>query len=330
MHKWRLALILLLAAALLPLSWLRDVIVPNHEQVLHIAPLPVAAPGPVNAARGEVAVEGIWHLTSPHSQFGGYSALLALGGSLRAFSDRGGRLTFPRPEVPQGGQADEPQPHILAEMQLFSPVHRGPPIEGEWLLDIESATRDPATGVHWLGYEGIHAIRRYDAASKETGLVLPPQMQDWPSNGGAEAMVRLADGRFLILPENNHNALLFDRDPVEDSAATEFRFTPPPGYYPTAVDQLPDGRVLVLLRALDWAIPPFSARLVVADPAQIRAGAELAWQPLAMLDDLIPRDNYEGMAIEAQDDGSVIIWIVSDDNFSILQRTLLVRLRWRP
>ncbi|MCA8901438.1 MAG: hypothetical protein KDA53_09325, partial [Hyphomonas sp.] len=35
-------------------------------------------------------------------------------------------------------------------------------------------------------------------------------------------------------------------------------------------------------------------------------------------------DNFEGIAVDAHADGSARVWIVSDDNFSPMQRTLLL------
>jgi hypothetical protein len=35
-------------------------------------------------------------------------------------------------------------------------------------------------------------------------------------------------------------------------------------------------------------------------------------------------DNYEGIASLRAPDGSEMVWLLSDDNYSLLQRTLLV------
>ena len=41
-------------------------------------------------------------------------------------------------------------------------------------------------------------------------------------------------------------------------------------------------------------------------------------------------DNYEGLAALPRADGSVRFYLISDDNFSRLQRTLLVAFDWHP
>jgi hypothetical protein len=41
-------------------------------------------------------------------------------------------------------------------------------------------------------------------------------------------------------------------------------------------------------------------------------------------------DNYEGVAALPRPDGSVRFYVISDDNFSRLPRTLLLAFDWRP
>ena len=92
---------------------------------------------------------------------------------------------------------------------------------------------------------------------------------------------------------------------------------------------MPDGRVVILLRAIDPPFPPFfKGMLLVADPADIAAGREWPWHKLADLEEPLPLDNYEGLAI-VPDATGVTLWLISDDNLSRLQRTLLLELHWQ-
>jgi hypothetical protein len=92
---------------------------------------------------------------------------------------------------------------------------------------------------------------------------------------------------------------------------------------------LPDGRALILLRKVLWGIPPhFAGKLMLADPATIRAGKAWRAEPLADLASPLPSDNFEGLAVAPAGDGGTTLWLISDDNDSIAQRTLLLRLRW--
>jgi len=265
---------------------------------------------------------GLWELTSRHPDFGGFSALLALPGDrLVAYSDRGAALAFTM------GDARALDPHftLVPPTKLLR--------EG---TDIEAATRDPASGRRWLALEQVHAVARLDDDGVPEAAAFPPAMQQWPANGAAEAMLRLPDGRFLILGESAGSlspkpgpGLLFDGDPVNGAKATFFGFATPFAHHPTDMALLPDGRVLILLRRLDAGVPPLRALLVVADPAAIRAGEPWPWTGLVELSPPLPRDNYEGMATAPTADGGADIWIISDDNKASLQRTLLVRLHWR-
>lgn len=314
----------LLAAALLcllvaPGTWWRAAEpVPDGRDILTLRPLaalrPAGWPAPLR-------LRGIWHLDSPNTRFGGYSALVALpGGRLAAYSDRGTALVFTEP-----GRG--PAAPRFRDFPLKDPVR--------WFRDIEAATRDPETGRQWIAIETINLVARLDANGRPEDHGYPPQMQDWPYNRGAEAMLRLPDGRFVVLGESTANlgstagpGLLYPGDPLAGDAALRFRFVPPRGYRPTDMASLPDGRVLILLRSLDLAVPPFAALLVVADPARIRAGEAWPWARLARISPPLPRDNYEGLAARPAADGGTEIWIISDDNNAGIQRTLLLGLWW--
>jgi hypothetical protein len=96
--------------------------------------------------------------------------------------------------------------------------------------------------------------------------------------------------------------------------------------------QLPDGRLLMLLRDTAWGLPPFTSALAIADPPPADPAERTVWRArlLLDLDAILPRENYEGLAIAPQDDGRIAIWLISDDNFSALQRTLLAKLVFDP
>lgn len=299
------AIVLVLLA--LPAIWLRTPVTLGDADDLRLLALPYA-----EGDEGELAVTGLWEVTSQDLIFGGYSALLVGDdGTMTAFSDRGRFLGFSNPDR-------LPAPATIG-VQLPDPGME------QRLWDIEAATQDRATGQFWLGFEGEHAIQRYTAGGEAAGHVLLPDM-DWPLNGGMESLVRLADGRFVALPENQPRLYYFADDPVRGGNPTSVAVRwPEAGYSPTDAVQLPDGRLLVLMRRVVWGLPPtFDSILVVGALPEMGE----SWQPeLALtLHELLPRENYEGMDLVALADGGADIWIISDDNFSAFQRTLLVRL----
>ena len=166
-------------------------------------------------------------------------------------------------------------------------------------------------------------------------VVSPPQMRGWGVNLGPESLVRLRDGRFIVLREGfdgwfdnrHHRALIFAGDPVDDPHGAEFTFIGPRGFKPVDMAQLPDGRVLILMRKLVWPMPMrFAGRIAIADPRAIRPGGEWRADSVAMLSSSLPIDNFEGMAIVPRGDRQVVVWLISDDNQAVSQRTLLWKL----
>ena len=316
----RLALTSLLCLALAPGLWWQAR-QPGGERTgnLWIEPLPIEVP---RRGGGALTLAGAWLLTSDDRRFSGYSALvLQAGGRLRAYSDTNRWLEFDPPDRPGGAAA-----RFGAAPGFDSSGHN----------DLEAAAHDPVSGVTWLAFEHINTIRRIGPGEDDALSVAPPAMARFRRNGGAETMVRLADGRFVVIAESGdwrhplrRAGLLFARDPAIDPRASAFAFYAPGGYQPTDAALLPDGRVLILMRGLapgHW--PPFKSKLLVADAADLRAGGSWPWQEVADLSGLIPRENYEGLAVRAGESG-LELWLIADANRSVLmQRTLLVKLIW--
>lgn len=318
----RRAAILALCAALLALSWWRSSLpAANTDKRVHFAALDVSAmpaPGP------QLAVAGAWVLTGKGDDFGGYSALEALPtGHMLALSDRGRVLIFHDPA------RFAPFPHMGWLL--------GDDTQDKRAADIEDSTLDPARGILWVSYEQSNAIVRLGADRTGPRTVRPAAMRNWPENRGPEAMTRLIDGRFIILSESGHGwfdtagpALLFPGDPVEGAQPETFLFSAPRFYRPTAMAELPDGRVLILVRRLLWPFPPrFSARLLIADPRAIRPGKVWTGVEIARFAAPVPVDNFEGLAVRPEAGGRIAIWVISDDNTALSQRTILLKLDWR-
>lgn len=315
----RLFAALAVAALCAPGTWLRTEVpreVPTDIAMVRIA-------GAAKTPLPDWSVAGVWqYSTGPSRKFGGFSALLTLGDkTLRTFSDRGYRFTFTAPD-----RGDD-----LAEVRYISRQALGEE-RLHWVLwDIESATRDPDTGDYWLGFEYTHAIHRFSIASEPMGLRVLEDEVDWNTNSGLEALQRLSDGRFIGIPEGRSYAMVWPADPVEGGKAQSVPFeNPAPGYAVTDLAQLPDGRLLFLMRKVAWDLPPFAGLLAIADPPA--RGSALPIKPGVVLrfDGVLPPENYEGLAVREQDDGTVAVWIISDDNLSVFQRTLLAKLVFDP
>lgn len=239
-----------------------------------------------------------------------------------AFSDRGYFMEFPEPGAVSGAPrfgSTQPDSSALKTNR-----------------DIEAATWDPATGQLWLAQEGRNVVARYGPGMQLEVRRRVPEWQDWASNSGVEAFVRLKDGRFIALcecrdgwfGEFRHPATIHSGDPTDARPAEAFTFAGVDGYRPTDMAQLPDGRVLILMRRLVWPVPArFAIKVALADPAEIRPGQVWRATEIAELSASWPVDNYEGLAIERQLDGTLVAWIISDENSAVSQRVLLLKVR---
>jgi hypothetical protein len=65
-------------------------------------------------------------------------------------------------------------------------------------------------------------------------------------------------------------------------------------------------------------------RVASVPAASIQPGATLMPREIAKLSHPLTIDNFEGIAARRDENGDTLIYLVSDDNFSALQRTLLV------
>jgi hypothetical protein len=309
----------LLLAALLVLPACSGPVAPPTAPI-RFQPLPLDRSDPARRQVGALTFLGAWKLTGDSPLFGGVSAMAVDGERFTMLSDSGQLIRFS-----WRGGAQAIGPTIVA---LPAPP---PTADKRYDRDSESLSIDPASGRVLVGFEVVNQIRRYspDFAAWEA-TVSPPLMKLWQSNGGAESIAVLRDGRVLVLaevtgrPSPFRRGLLFDRDPTLPGVkATRFRYRPPPHFQPTDAAQLPDGRILVLNRRFSL-LGGFEAALTIVDPAQIRPFANVGSGEIAHLARPLTVDNLEALAI-AQEEGRTILWIASDDNHSRLQRTLLIK-----
>lgn len=320
MRRIALLLLLYVALGLLPGSQ-RAPSPPNHSQSISATPVP----GAVGGTRiGALTLTEAWDLRSANSGFGGLSGMVLTGP--RAFltvSDAGQRSRF----------------MLGAQGQVAgSSITDLPPLDAararKRYLDAEAVTRDPRMGQTWLALEGIAQIWRFDAAGKRTAQQRNWAMARWPANGGAEALVRLPDRRFVAISErivrdDLREGLLFSGDPAARRTPF-FRFRYDSGGQGSVTDAaaLPDGRILILHRKLGLS-PLFTTSIAIADPRRLSAGATLTSRPIAVIRTRVLAENFEGLAVE-EGSGPVAIWLVSDDNQNRWQRSRLVRFTIDP
>ena len=257
-----------------------------------------------------------WWLRSNDPRFGGISAMNVEGRAVTALTDGGRLYVFELPE------------------------RRGSfPLGSLWLPgaggDRKKMRDSEAMAVHgeqaWVSFERHNGVRRYDRRSwRALATARPGEMRLWPKNAGAEAMVRLSDGRFLIFSEGRRGedgsteVVLFEGDPADPQTRSHrLRYRAPAGFRITDAAQLPDGRLLFLNRRIS-IFDGILAKLTIADRPDIRPGAVLGGRELAHFGGEVTTDNYEALSI-TREGPRTIVWIASDDNYMAFQKTLLMK-----
>ncbi len=268
---------------------------------------------------GHLTLVGGWKLDAPRSrQFGGWSALRIKGDQFTVIGDYGSVLRF---RLTRFGRATEAR---------IDPLPSGcGRQEDKKERDSESLAAAPDG---WLvGYENDNRLCKITPDfHKAMALVRPRQMADWPVRYGAESVLRLADGRYIVIAERGRNEaaprplLVFGGDPADPrTRIVERRYLPPAGYSPTDAAQLPDGRILILNRRFALSTL-FTSVLVVVDPDALDRDAPITGRPIAQLAPPTLHDNFEGLEVTVEG-GRPMIWMIADDNFMSWQASYLLK-----
>jgi hypothetical protein len=202
----------------------------------------------------------------------------------------------------------------------------GQPLPRGRLGDAEALTRAP-DGRLLVAFERWHRIRAF-AGPEAPGLFFPapPGSETLPGNEGLETLTALADGRLLAIEEGLENGVPRRAWLGGERGWMPLAYAHEPGWRPTDAGGLPDGGALVLERRFG-ALFGFAGRIMHIPAAALRqaaAGTTLAAREIARLAPPLLADNFEALAIARRPDGSLWVFVASDDNFNSLQRTLLL------
>lgn len=268
-------------------------------------------------------------LTSPFRKFGGLSSLHldAAGENFVTASDKGnwftGRLVY-------NGDALSG----LADVRSAPMLDRdGRPLAAKGWFDTESLTFDGS--VAYVGIERVNRIVRFDfdkggILARAEEVAAPPEVAKLPYNRGLESLVyigkdhRLA-GTILAISERSLDA---------NGNITAFLIGgPSPGIFHikrsndfdiSDATLLPAGDVLLLERK--FSLTKGVGIQVRCIPVSMIARGSVTDGPVIFEADLGSEiDNFEGIASHVSRAGETVITLISDDNFSIFQRTLLVQ-----
>jgi len=155
------------------------------------------------------------------------------------------------------------------------------------------------------------------------------------SNSGFEAMTIPPGG-----PLAGRTVLMAERFVNDDGHHTGWIYTasgPRPfymtdigGFDITAMSSIDDGTVFVLERRFRW-LEGVKMRIRRLGARSIVPGAVLEGDVLIEADMAFEIDNMEGLAATREADGTVLLTVISDDNFNtVLQRTLLLQFALPP
>ena len=297
---------------------------PTHRGAgpLSVTMLPVKVT-PDGAPRiGALTLLAAYQLRSDHPRLGGLSslALSSDGRTLVLLSDRGHWLSARLVQAPGGALKS------LKDWQI-QPIRDadGAPVQRPW-HDAEGIARAP-DGAWLISFEWHHRIWRYPRGllgGRPAPLRLPPELREAPGNGGLEAIAALPDGRLLLICEHFMNQDGTHRGWIgQDGALRPLSYVSEEGFAPTDLAVVPgSGDVLVLERAFS-VLRGNRARILRIRAAALRPGARLRGEELARLEPPMRVDNFEGLAVQRHSSGALLVYLVSDDNFSVLQQTLL-------
>jgi hypothetical protein len=273
-------------------------------------------------------------LRSPNKNFGGISAIRLApdGAHFISLSDRGwwlrGRIVY-----------DDTRPTAIADAEM-APIlgADGRPLAARGWFDTESIAEDG--GTLYVGIERVHQIVRFNYGkdgllARGQPIAVPPGLRTLPANKGLEALVFVPKGlhqkesalagTLIAISERgldkagNINAFL-----IGGPAPGGFAVKRNASYDISDAALLPGGDLLLLERRFNWT-SGLSVRMRRIALGEIKPGA-LVDGPILFEADLgYEIDNMEGLSVHRGASGEIVLTLISDDNFSMIQRTLLLQ-----
>lgn len=268
-------------------------------------------------------------LTSRFPGFGGLSGIRldAKGERFISFSDKGTWLTGSI--VYQGREMTG-----LADVEaapMLGPD--GKPIITRGWFDSESIALDGS--FVYIGLERVNQVLRFDFSkgftrSRGEVVPLPPAASRLPYNKGLEALVFVPKGMPLA------GTLIAMSERGLDAKGNLIAFLvggPAPGQFSvrrtenfdiTDAVLLASGELLILERKFSW-FSGIGIRIRRIALKSVAPGAVVDGPPIFEANLGNEVDNMEGIDAHVTPEGETVLTLVSDDNFSMIQRTLLLQ-----
>ncbi|NEW88645.1 twin-arginine translocation pathway signal [Rhodopseudomonas sp. WA056] len=273
-------------------------------------------------------------LTSSFRGFGGLSGLRLdpRGERFVAISDKAtwftGRIVYAGSVMT--GLADvEAAPLLAAD---------GAPFRARKWYDSESLAFDGGTA--YVGFERVNQIVKFEfghggVRSRGQPIAIPPALRKLPNNKGIEALVMVPrphplSGTLIAVSERGLDAarntigfLIGGRTPGQ------FAIHRTANYDIADAALLPDGDLLILERKFSW-IEGVHIRIRRIALRAIVPGATVDGPAIFEADLGHEIDNMEALDVHLDEEGAIVLTMLSDDNFSMLQRTLLLQFSLIP
>jgi hypothetical protein len=278
---------------------------------------------------GELEFRSGLVLTSSFRGFGGLSGLRldAKGERFIAISDKGGWFTG---RIAHRGKEMTGLEDVEASPMLGPD---GKPITTRGWFDSESIALDGA--LVYVGLERVNRILRYNFSKGFTRawgeeVALPPAARKLPYNRGLEALVVVPKGQPLA------GALIAISERGLDSEGNILGFLiggKTPGQFSVRRSEnfdvsdatlLPSGDMLLLERRFSW-IGGVGIRIRRIPLKSFAPGAVVDGPSIFFADLGHEIDNMEGIDAHVTAAGDTVITMISDDNFSMIQRNLLLQ-----
>jgi hypothetical protein len=281
---------------------------------------------------GALAFLGGLELTSKDPNFGGISAIHvnADGRRFLAINDRGawlrGRIVY-----------EHDRPAALADVEMAPMLGKnGKPLAKRGWFDTESLTEDGDDHAY-VGIERVQRIVRFDLKkglrARGEPIPVPPDFKGLAKNKSLECLAAAPQGSplkddLIVVTERslddagNHRAFLL----AGGKPFKTFSVKRSDDFDVSDCAILPPDSLLLLERRYSIA-RGVAMRIRRIPLASIKAGALVDGDTLIKADFAYQIDNMEGIGVSRDALGDTVLTLVSDDNFSPIQRTLLLQFK---
>jgi hypothetical protein len=282
---------------------------------------------------GKLLFRGGINLFAKTRHFGGYSgmALDASGTTLLAVSDAG---TWLRAKLDYDGRTLKG----LSDAVLGPILGKdGKPLRTDAERDSEGLALigdETARGTAYVSFERQQRVQRFPFTPASFGppdgtVPLPAAAKRMMANQGIEAIAVLTAGKLqgtivafserLTDKKGNLQGWLIGGPQAAPIALKRIG-----GFDITDAAPLPDGGLLLLERRFRYS-EGIKMRIRRVSASEIKSNALIQGETLLEADDRLNIDNMEAIAAHRRSNGETVITLMSDDNFSPLQRTMILQ-----